>query len=188
MICMNHTFYVHTYSMQVHYLLSIFLCKHDSPFSHYHNRPKTDTCKTCDALKIQCEAETDEVAASRLKAQLGLRHRKAERTYQQLREDTALAQSSDDIVTTNANINSERCVLQTSTVGIQPRCAQLRYWRWLHAHVGREYCLTWLTRSDLLHSHLIAYSDSCGGQNRNINMVCFWDVYCGKFRISFHGN
>ena len=96
---MHESYILCTYSMQVHYLLSIFLCKHDSPFSHYHNRPKTDTCKTCDALKIQCEAETDEVAASRLKAQLGLRHRKAERTYQQLREDTALAQSSDDIET-----------------------------------------------------------------------------------------
>ena len=22
--------------------------------------------------------------------------------------------------------------------------------------------------------HLIAYSDSCGGQNRNINIVCLW--------------
>ena len=62
-------------------------------------RPRSDTCKICDAKKIQCDATTDEHALSRLKAELQLHHRKAERAYQQLREDTALAQCSDDVDT-----------------------------------------------------------------------------------------
>ena len=34
--------------------------------------------------------------------------------------------------------------------------------------------LTYLKGNPTPATHLIAYSDSCGGQNRNINMVCFW--------------
>ena len=33
---------------------------------------------------------------------------------------------------------------------------------------------TYLRGNPTSATHLIAYSDSCGGQNRNINMVCFW--------------
>ena len=60
---------------------------HSMPFVSYY-RPRSDTCKTCDAIKIQCEAETDEHVLSRLKAELQLHHRRAERAYQQLLEDT----------------------------------------------------------------------------------------------------
>lgn len=31
---------------------------------------------------------------------------------------------------------------------------------------------------------LIAWSDSCGGQNRNVNMVCFWLYVMEKFNIA----
>lgn len=68
------------------YLMPLILCC----------RPRSNTCKTCDRNKIQCEATTDEHALAKLKAEL---HRKAERTYQQLCEDTAQAQCSDDVDT-----------------------------------------------------------------------------------------
>ena len=34
--------------------------------------------------------------------------------------------------------------------------------------------LAYLRQNPSSATHLIAYSDSCGGQNRNINLVCFW--------------
>ena len=57
--------------------------------------------------------------------------------------------------------------------------------------------LTFLRENPLQAKHLIAYSDSCGGQNRNINIVCLWQyVVCNddfsyttidhKFMISGH--
>ena len=190
---MNHKFYVHTACRCITFSV-YFLCKHDSLFSDYHNRPKTDTCKTCDALKIQCEAETDEVAASRLKAQLGLHHRKAERTYQHLREDTALAQSSDDIETLTFDLQQS---LPTPTLTVNVVFYKRQLWVYnLGVHncaTGGGYMHMWdesiascgsqeviscilayLRENPTTATHLIAYSDSCGGQNRNINMVCFW--------------
>ena len=53
-------------------------------------RPKSDTCKTCDALHVQISAEGDPAAKSLLESELKLHHCKAERAYQQLKEDTTL--------------------------------------------------------------------------------------------------
>ena len=60
-------------------------------------RPKSDTCKTCDALSARTAAATEESERSVLESELHLHHCKAEHAYQQLCEDTALSRSSSNI-------------------------------------------------------------------------------------------
>ena len=63
------------------------------------SRPKSDTCKTCDSLKVRLEAETSPEVQRQLQSELLLHQRKAERTYHQLQEDSALSQSDSDTLT-----------------------------------------------------------------------------------------
>ena len=65
-------------------------------------RPKGDRCKTCDSLNVRIAAE-DSSAKEQLQFALQLHQCKAERAYQQLKEDSALSWSSStmDIITFN---------------------------------------------------------------------------------------
>ena len=42
------------------------------------NRPKTDTCKTCDSLNVRISAAEDGPAKTQLESELSLHHCKAE--------------------------------------------------------------------------------------------------------------
>ena len=61
------------------------------------SRPKTDTCKTCDAMKARLDSESDTDAVRTLKGQWELHKHKAERAYHQLREDTAQSQGDPNL-------------------------------------------------------------------------------------------
>ncbi len=63
------------------------------------HRPKTDTCKTCDTLKVQIEIEEDEAKLDQLKGEKELHLCMTEHSYQQLKEDSALAKSNPDVLT-----------------------------------------------------------------------------------------
>ena len=145
-------------------------------------------------MKVRCEAETDEHAVARLKAELQLHHRRAERAYQQLREDTALAQCSDDVdtitfdlqqslptPTLTVNVVFYKRQLWVYNLGVHDCATEGGYmhmWDESTASCGSQEvssCIfTYLRGNRTPATQLIAYSDSCGGQNRNINMVCFW--------------
>ena len=81
-------------------------------------RPKTDTCKTCDSLKVQIEAEEDEAKLAQLKGKKELHLCMAERTYQQLKEDSALAKSNSDVLTITLDLQQSlpTPVLSTNVV------------------------------------------------------------------------
>ena len=121
---------------------------------------------------------------------------KAERAYQQLREDTALAQSDSDVelLTFDLQQSLPTPVLTTNTVFYKRQL-----WTY-NLHVGIHNCATGKGCMHMWHegiasrgsqevgscmvnhlrhmtttaSHLILYSDACGGQDRNINLVCLW--------------
>ena len=61
--------------------------------------PKTDACKTCDTFKVQIDGEKDEVKSAQLRAELDLHLCKAERSYQVLKEVTALSRIDANILT-----------------------------------------------------------------------------------------
>ena len=107
---------------------SIFLCfvcnmyLFNNPTDDYSQffacRPKTDTCKTCDSLKVQIEAEEDEAKLAQLKGKKELHLCMAERSYQRLKEDSALAKSNSDVLTITLDLQQSlpTPVLSTNVV------------------------------------------------------------------------
>ena len=159
-----------------------------------HYRPRTDTCKVCDEMKVKVDAESDPTTKQRLKGEWDLHKRRAERAYQQLKEDTALAKSSSDVDTITfdleqslptpvltTNIVFYKRQLWTYNLGIhdcKTSKAYMHMWHKATASRGSQEVASCLHRhfksNRSTAKQLIAFSDACGGQNRNINMVCMW--------------
>ena len=77
---------------------NLYWVRHDysQSISHTHtphttHRPKSDTCKTCDSLNNRITHEEDSSQRDTLKFELQLHQTRAQRAYQQLKEDTALS-------------------------------------------------------------------------------------------------
>ena len=51
----------------------------------------------CDEMKVKVDAETNTVMKQQLNGEWELHKRKAERAYQQLKEETALSKSTSDV-------------------------------------------------------------------------------------------
>ena len=145
-------------------------------------------------MKIRVESETNPDTCRLLKAEWELHHRKAERSYQQLKEDSALAKSNPDVDTITFDLQQSlpTPVLTTSivfykrqlwTYNLGIHCCKtetgyMHMWHEGEASRGSKEVgscvLTYLKDHPTNASHLIMYSDSCGGQNRNINAICLW--------------
>ena len=138
--------------------------------------------------------QSDPSIISQLKGEWQLHQRKAERAYHRLREDTALAQSNPKIdmitfdlqqslptPTLTVNVVFYKRQLWVYNLGIHC-CATgvgfMHMWDESIASRGSQdigsCVLAYLKEHRTSAEHLIAYSDSCGGQNRNINIVCLW--------------
>ena len=180
-------------------------------YSDFFCRPKSDTCKTCDSLNVRITAESDPNAKQRLESELLLHHCKAGRAYQQLKEDTSLSKASEDVdMICNNHFrpqNWQRIVffykrqMWTYNLGIHD-CSSgegfMFMWPECVASRGsQEVCSCILKYLGSNASQLIAYSDACGGQNRNINVACLWlyitanpdftySVIDHKFMVSGH--
>ena len=59
------------------------------------HRPKSDTCKSCDSFKIKIASEDNPTLKNQYAAEWELHKRKAERVYQQLREDAAASKACE---------------------------------------------------------------------------------------------
>ena len=155
--------------------------------------PKTDTCKTCDSYKVRVEAiANDNCELMQVQGEWDLHKAKAERAYQSLKEDIALSQSDQnwDLLTFDLEQALATPILTTSVVFYKRQL-----WTYnLGIHNGRTGCAcmhTWheglasrgsnevasclmkhLREMNSEAGNLVLYSDSCGGQNRNIGMVC----------------
>ena len=163
-------------------------------------RPKSDTCKTCDELRIQIEAATDETIKAQRKGELMLHQTKAERAYQQLKEDMALAKSDPTVAmitfdleqtlptpSISTNIVFYKRQLWTYNLGIhEGESGRACMHMWHEGVAGRGSCeigscilrhLEEMFKNGRMKPEtttLITYSDSCGGQNRNIYLVLLW--------------
>ena len=145
-------------------------------------------------MKIKVDSESDTSEKDRLMGEWDLHKRKAERAYQQLKEDTALAQSSSNIdaitfdleqslptpvLTTNIVFYKRQ--LWTYNLGIHDCKTSKAYMHMWHEGIASRgsqevaSCLChYLKGSGPAAKQLIAFSDACGGQNRNINVVATW--------------
>ena len=143
-------------------------------------------------MKVRIEAESDEATRKQLKAELELHHRKAEGTYQQLREDSALAQSDPNTDTLSFDVEKSlpTPLLTTNVIyykrqlwmynlGVHCCSTEVGYmYMWNETIASRgsneiDSCiLTHFREHNTSAENLVLYSDSCGGQNRHI--VCLW--------------
>ena len=148
----------------------------------------------CDKMKVKVDAETNTVTKQQLRGEWELHKRKAERAYQQLKEDTALSKSTSnvDAITFDLEQSLPTPVLTTNVVFYKRQLwtynlgihdcktskAYMHMWHEGTASRGSQEvasCLHQHLKSNgSTAKHLIAFSDACGGQNRNINMVCKW--------------
>ena len=185
--------------------------------SRFCFRPRTDTCKTCDSLNVHISAEEDLQARSQLECELQLHHCKAEGAYQQLKEDTALCRMSSDVdmytfdlqqslptPKLSTNVVFYKRQMWTYNLGIHNCSTEKGYmYMWPESVASRgsqdiaSCLLKHFSTTQSQASHLILFSDACGGQNRNINMACFclyivcnpdfsYTVVDHKFMLSGH--
>jgi len=204
----------HTHALSDKHILTLSLSlnlshTHTHTRTHAHTQthsPKSDTCKVCDNYKVQTDAESDDSKKAILMGEWDLHKAKAERAYQQLKEDSALSRSRSDlevltfdleqslptpVLTTNVAFYKRQ--LWTYNVGIHNCKTGGACMHMFHegiasrgSHEIGSCLLKHLREMNTDAKHLILYSDSCGGQNRNIFIVCLLlHIVCSQeFTIS----
>ena len=140
------------------------------------------------------EAEEDPAAAARLNARWELHKRKAERAYNLLQKDTALAQADFDVdmITFDLQQSLPTPLLTTGiifykrqlwTYNLGIHCCStgegfMHVWDESVASCGSQEIGSCIIRHlkeiGSGAKKLVLYSDACGGQNRNINLVALW--------------
>ena len=182
-------------------------------FTLSFHHPVKDSCKRCDIFK----AEIDNCSGNR-KATLLRQHelhlRKAEKARSGLMSDSTNPDGTADVITFDLQKVMPVPLLSTNeayycrqlsvyNLGIHSLSKDqviMNVWSEIVASRGAdeiasclaEYCRAISAKGV---THLIAYSDSCGGQNRNVKMVAMWmyitqttaiEVVDHKFMVSGH--
>ena len=175
-----------------------YTCTHTHTVSHcpilFSYSPKTDTCKTCDTFKVQTDAERDEATLTQLRGEWELHLCKAERAYQDIKEDSALAISDPDVLVLTfdlqqslptpvltTNVVFYKRQLWTYNLGIHNCGTESGHMHLWHegmasrgSHDIASCLLKYLKDTSPTATHLITYGDSCGGQNRNVYVLSMW--------------
>ena len=171
----------------------------------------------CDSFNSQTTAESDAGKKSQLQCEWDLHKIKAQHAYHQLKEDSMYAKSNQDVVLLSfdlqqtlptpqltTNVMFYKRQLWTYNFGIHNGGTDERSaYMWhegIAARGSTEIGLCLLRHVSSMStsaSHLILYSDSCGGQNRNANLLCLYlhvvanpdlpfDVIDHKFMVPGH--
>lgn len=156
-------------------------------------------------MKVQVDAESDESRKTQLTLEWELHKVQAERTYQQLKEDAAYAKSHEDteMLTFDLEKSLPTPVLTTGVVyykrqlwtynqGIHD-CSKdtacMHMWNESTASRGSHEVgscvLAHIKEMESNATNLTLYSDACGGQNRNIYLVCLWLHIVASSEYSF---
>ena len=151
------------------------------------------------------EAESDPEKKQQLNAEWELHKVKAARGYQMLQEDAALAKSRDDTEMLTFDLEKSLPTPVLSTGIVYYKRQLWTYNLGIHNTVTGVGCMHMWNESvasggssevgSCLLSHfkemqtaatsLILYSDACGGQNRNIYLVCLWMHVVANDEYSF---
>lgn len=156
--------------------------------------PRSDTCKTCDSINIKLGAEKDETVIAQLKAELDAHHIASQKMQDDMKKfiEQAVASGEYDVFIFDLQ---QALLTPTLTVGeaFYLRKA-LTYNFGIHdGKTGKGYMFMWSEivagrGSDEIASciwkyikmrkptakRLVIYSDNCGGQNKNWNLMALW--------------
>jgi hypothetical protein len=188
----------------------------NTKFNLTFHQPRKDTCKRCDLFKVQIDAETDKAKMLTLQGDHELHLRKAE-----IVRDCIIADQN----ASSASVKFEAFTFDLQKVMSFPHLStnEVYYCRQLSAYnlgihsLSRQTtvmnvwdesvasrgaveigsCLTkyCLSKANEGVRHVTAYSDACGGQNRNHKIALFWMHICNssdievinhKFMVSGH--
>lgn len=156
--------------------------------------PRSDTCKTCDSINIKLAAEKDDAVIAQLKAELEAHQIDAQKMQDDLKKFIEQAKASGDYDVFIFDLQ-QALLTPTLTVGdaFYLRKA-LTYNFGIHdGKTGKGFMFMWSENvagrgSDEIASciwkyiklckptakRLVIYSDNCGGQNKNWNLMALW--------------
>lgn len=162
---------------------------------HFHT-PSKDTCVKCDLFKAKLNCETDENKKNSLRTEHDLHLRKAEKARRSLNDDRALAiinkgnvygftfdlEKALPFPTLTCSIAYYKRNMYVYNLGIHELGEEERgfmyVWDEITASRGAQEIGSCIRKHILENaegaSHIIAYSDACGGQNRNYKQCLFW--------------
>ena len=154
--------------------------------------PRSDTCETCDLLKVAIDAAPTEEECTKLQTELATHHEKAAKGYESLRSDSKMEVKDGLVLTFDLQQNLP---VPTLTHGSMFYLRQLWVYNfgihvcsnesatmclWNECIAGRgsseivSCILEYFSQNKPQVKRLVCYSDSCFGQNKNYVMVCFW--------------
>ena len=157
--------------------------------------PRSDTCETCDLLQIAIKASDSEVEREKLQREIAEHQHKASQGYLQLRANTEATKDTGDHTLLTFDL-MQNLPVPTLTHGSMFYSRQLwvynfgvhntttgtaSMYMWNEAIASRgsdEICSCLKYHLGALSSQttkLTLYSDNCFGQNKNFQMLCFWN-------------
>lgn len=165
-------------------------------------QPHVDTCKTCDSYVLKIKQTNDQNAKKELiqdhnkhkdLADLGYKHKDTDKT--KAKEDTTMRvlvfdlQQVLDTPSLTANVSFYKRLLSTYNLTIRDCTTDggtTHCYMW-HEAIGNrgseDIASCVLKKLESLPenvTHVTTYSDTCGGQNRNINMACMFSLFVSK--------
>lgn len=188
---------------------SIFNTKFNLSF----HAPRKDTCKVCD--KLENDISSNPANKQQLLKEKEVHLRKAEKARTALKDDSASAKNNQsmNVITFDLQKTLPTPMLPTNEVyykrqlsvynlGIHSQKDDVAHmYMWHEGQASRgpneigSCILHHLTHNEVGITHLTAYSDSCGGQNRNYKMAVLWmyivinlniELVDHKFLVSGH--
>lgn len=156
--------------------------------------PKSDTCKTCDSLKIKIDDTTDSNLQKKLKVELELHQRRAEAMRDSLKNEIVRAKTDGNIAIISVDLQQALPVPNVTTgpafylrklwvynLGIHDCVTDQAYmYMWSEDLAKRgsdEICsiiYKYIKDNNISAEHLIVYSDNCSGQNKNWAIMSLW--------------
>ena len=157
--------------------------------------PRSDTCETCDLLRISIQASKSEKDIAQYQGQLAAHQELASQGYRSLRNDAEGSQNADGHTVFTFDL-MQNLPVPTLTHGSMFYLRQLWVYNfgihnsttgsasmfiWNESIAGRgadEICScldVFLEAIPPQIKKLTCYSDSCFGQNKNFQMICFWN-------------
>lgn len=157
--------------------------------------PRSDTCETCDLLQVAIQSSKSDEEQEKCQKELAKHQEKASQGYSSLRTDTATTKQVNNrwLITFDLMQNLP---VPTLTHGSMFYSRQLwvynfgihnatsnsaNMYMWDETIAGRgadEICSCLQKYIETLPSEiqqLTCYSDSCFGQNKNFQIICFWN-------------
>lgn len=161
----------------------------NNKFNLQFHMPRKDTCKKCDQYKQAVDLEQSPEKKSELEREHNVHLAKAEKARAGLKADGALAKEDKDLCTLTIDLQKAlpfpkltvseayyRRNMYCYNLGVHDMGTNIGYmyvWDETIASRGSQEISACLTKHIKQHpcKHIIIYSDTCGGQNRNINVA-----------------